>query len=238
MKRFLLILIVVIQSSSCALFSSEQRILTDAIFPRTDPKLVGIIYQMLQVTDIIFTSHGIPYWVDGGTALGAIRHQGFIPWDDDADLAFHIQDKEKILALAREFELYGYFLSNEEIIKLYPSREKRYPFIDIGGYALYSDNKIRFAHDAGRLSYVNFYWLPKEVSSLIRVKFGPIMLNAPNNMMRYLFTGYGNNCLTKATFQTHHGAGDNHIVIHEEVYIVDFSPAEYEIENSNNLYLQ
>ena len=209
--------------------------MTDDVFPRTNPKIVGKIYQMLKVVDIIFTKHDIPYWIDGGTVLGCVRHQGFIPWDDDADIVYLIEDKERILALTKEFATYGYFLSNEEIFKLYPSKTKRYPFVDIGGYVQCSDNTLRFAHESGRNSYVNFYWLPEEVSSLVRVKFGPITLNAPNNMLRYIFTGYGKDCLTKATFQPHHGTTSNDLVPTEKVDIVDFSPAKYEIKNFNVL---
>lgn len=41
---------------------------------------------MLEVIDAICQRHGIPYWLSGGSMLGAVRHKGFIPWDDDLDL--------------------------------------------------------------------------------------------------------------------------------------------------------
>lgn len=44
----------------------------------------------------------IPYYMQGGTMLGAVRHEGFIPWDDDVDLGIIRQDYERLLTTVAE----------------------------------------------------------------------------------------------------------------------------------------
>ncbi len=54
-----------------------------------------VLKEMLRVIDEICQENDIKYWLTGGTLLGAIRHNGFIPWDDDADIAMERKDYEK-----------------------------------------------------------------------------------------------------------------------------------------------
>jgi lipopolysaccharide cholinephosphotransferase len=62
--------------------------------------------KMIEILDeivTIFNRHNIKYWLDGGTFLGAFRHQGFIPWDDDLDIDISSKDFQKaIMLLSKE----------------------------------------------------------------------------------------------------------------------------------------
>lgn len=46
----------------------------------------GKILEIMKYIDTLCRKHGITYYIMGGTALGAVRHGGFIPWDDDLDI--------------------------------------------------------------------------------------------------------------------------------------------------------
>lgn len=60
-----------------------------------------IMLDMLIEFDAVCTKHHLQYWLDSGTLLGAVRHQGFIPWDDDIDLSMPIEDYNKFLKIAK-----------------------------------------------------------------------------------------------------------------------------------------
>lgn len=55
--------------------------------------------EILAVIDRICQQHSIPYWLSGGSMLGAVRHQGFIPWDDDLDIEMLRPDFERLMQI-------------------------------------------------------------------------------------------------------------------------------------------
>jgi lipopolysaccharide cholinephosphotransferase len=59
-----------------------------------------VMLRMLRIFDYICRKHDIPYWLSDGTLLGAVRHQGFIPWDGDVDVGMLREDFDRFAAIA------------------------------------------------------------------------------------------------------------------------------------------
>lgn len=77
--------------------------------------------EVMEVIDAICRNHDLTYFAIGGTALGAVRHQGFIPWDDDIDIGMPRKDYEAFLRYASEELPRDYFLQTF-------ATEKKSPF--------------------------------------------------------------------------------------------------------------
>lgn len=80
--------------------------------PKTkDPDLKILqdgLFIFLKIFDKLCQKYGLTYWLSSGTALGAERHHGFIPWDDDLDVCMPREDYDKVIPLLKEkLEPYG-----------------------------------------------------------------------------------------------------------------------------------
>ena len=75
-------------------------------------KLWNVQIGLIKEFERICKKYDLNWWVCGGTLLGAARHKGFIPWDDDVDLAMLRPDYNKFLAIAANEIKYPYFLDN------------------------------------------------------------------------------------------------------------------------------
>lgn len=74
------------------IYAWADRLMT---FRRQQLRMLDILLEV----DRICRRHQIPYWLSSGTLIGALRHDGFIPWDDDLDIEMMREDYQRLLPL-------------------------------------------------------------------------------------------------------------------------------------------
>ena len=110
----------------------------------------ALLKEILAEFDRVCTKLDIPYAVYGGTAIGAVRHQGFIPWDDDVDVLMRRSDYERFLSLAPQVIDERFALHNTRTVVNFPFMFTKMVLKDtllIPDFAVDSDYRMPFFID-------------------------------------------------------------------------------------------
>lgn len=77
-------------------------------------KLWSVQLDLLEQFKSVCKKYGLRYYAAGGTLIGAARHNGFVPWDDDLDVQMMWDDYKKLMEIAPDEFKYPYFLQSYE----------------------------------------------------------------------------------------------------------------------------
>ncbi len=166
-------------------FNQAKEIYIDPVFAHSN-------YQLAKDMRDVFEANEIDYWASFGTLLGAQRHGGIIPWDDDLDFGVNITSKEKLLTLKPVFDQLGYVLKEDEAELVgYKLEAKKTltlndgqvvrSFADLFLFQLQDDRYV-LSCEKGRNFFTKGWFLKDQVETKTRYKFGEFDIAGPTNL--------------------------------------------------------
>lgn len=92
--------------------------------------------------DKICKKYNLKYTLDAGTLLGAVRHKGFIPWDDDIDVAMPYSDYKKLVCLSEEINENNRFVIHGYSKEINDKENYIYPYLKLEDSSTIADFKM------------------------------------------------------------------------------------------------
>ncbi|AOY81022.1 LicD family protein [Moorena producens JHB] len=148
------------------------------------------LLQQFKFIDSLLRQHDINYWAIDGTLIGAIRHQGFIPWDDDIDIEMKQSDINRLLSLEDILNQHGFYLKKHD--------KHFYKIADDFDIFIYEERK------GASPNCFYTYLDDHEIFPLQKIKFCDFEVYAPHKAEEYLKRSYGNDCLERCIIWNHH----------------------------------
>ncbi|AYV81428.1 MAG: phosphorylcholine metabolism protein LicD [Harvfovirus sp.] len=168
----------------------------------TNPKTIYKLYKMIYTVTRILEIYNIQYWMDGGTLLGAVRHKGIIPWDEDADFEIFDSEEEKMKLIYNPLERFGYkMMATWWGFKIFPvdgapikGYKWKYPGLDIFVMEITKDKNdediIQYKYPMAKKIFGRCSLYYKDFYPLQDYKFGSFSLKGPLSTKRYLDNCY------------------------------------------------
>lgn len=205
-----------------------------------DKKLFGAGIDLLRNTNKTFQSLNKQYFLFYGSLLGAIRHKGFIPWDDDVDIVVSKNTFDNLFTYEEEFSKHGlmvkkfnkYFHKISPKEYLYDNGKSYWPFVDVFWYEL-KDDMVIISNGEHKDEYL--YFKTSDIFPLQNTKFHTLNLPIPNNYTNVLNSLY-NDWEEKCISSPYNHRKEMH---YRQIYETDCSNALLDVNTDifNNVYV-
>lgn len=172
-----------------------------------------IMLETLAYFDEICRKNNINYTLIGGTLIGAIRHKGIIPWDDDIDVALTREDYNKIISILEQDDNHQY-----KVITWQNNKDYYYPFAKLvdtrtylqeRDYKMYDDCGLYidlFPYDIAPKRFIKLHYFRKKILNTFihGLAFNPESCNQNNYFIKKIRAFISNKILGKKRILKHY----------------------------------